>query len=781
MDVKHLFAFLTGLTKPDMRISRESPCVPSVELRESRYLSMSKSNQHERVAAIVQTIKDVERSPLSVRQYFKAKVTPFGRAQYYLHKKTLEERGIQGLYDQRSQGNNVKFTKEMKSFVKGLLEVHRTMPSSEVQSALQHEFGVVLSITGINDFRREYDLRRSEKAFQESGASELVIALALASGFIGTMTDAILQHVQHKRASESFRKSRSMPKDHADLRSHGQFTSDYNSAPGISESRFQSLDEKCRQKRFASMRVFSRSKASLMRYTLALFALPLVTVNGRVRSIDHPRGNALAYLGGYNYKAATLNKHLSELKYLQVSNDLIATTARFWIEFWSKRNRGEALFACYYLDGHTKALWSSKSCYKGKVTMLGRIMNCLEQVFIHDGQGHPIYFRTFNGHADLGMHVLSMMDRISGYLKETTNTDTDAQLSVNRILIFDGGSNGVRTLRGLCTSDYHFITILDANQVTERKIKAVSQEKRYEYGEARLVDCAIELEDSHEHGYLFEIRAVQVHWDNGRLAVLITSLSSNIFSPDNVVKSYFDRWPMQELNFKEMKSRVNIHRVVGYGKKVVNNTSVLEKIKRLQRQIHELEQALEKPLHEMSTVEERLHARIKEERMYREMSQVVDGERTLSEADAPIFQEIQRDINRLKRKIREIKNGDVKRFTALKKKRTELARIIDKKKLYRVDVELDQIMTCFKISFANICCYLLEECFNGENMTLHRLFETIFELRGQMQFEGEQRNIYIKRNPKQKALMKKLDHAFDVINHMRIADINGYTYHFTLV
>ncbi|MDM8525498.1 hypothetical protein QUF80_19185 [Desulfococcaceae bacterium HSG8] len=79
-------------------------------------------------------------------------------------------------------------------------------------------------------------------------------------------------------------------------------------------------------------------------------------------------------------------------------------------------------------------------------------------------------------------------------------------------------------------------------------------------------------------------------------------------------------------------------------------------------------------------------------------------------------------------------------FASLKKKRTELARIIDKKKIYRVDVESDQIMTCFKISFANICCHLLTKCFNGEKMTLRRLFDTIFDLRGQMRTEGGQRN-----------------------------------------
>ncbi len=727
----------------------------------------------------MQTLQDVERSPLSVRQYFQKHATPFGRVQYYLYKKMLAERGIQGLYDQRSQGNHVKLTKEMRGFVKGVLSSTPSMPSSEVQRLVEHEFGSTVSLTVLNEFRRTQNLRRCPDSWQESGASELLIALALGSGIIETLTDAIYQYVQQERTSERFLTSGSRPKDHPDLRDKGRFTSAYNTSPHVRKARFQSVEEKLNTKRLVSMGIFSRSRSSLQRYTLALFSLPLVTHNGRVRSVDNPRGNALRYLCGYNYKACSLTKHLNELKYLQMAEPLIATTAQFWIDFWARRTKTTPVFACYYIDGNTKALWSSKSCHKGKVTMLGRVMNCLEQVFIHDGQGHPIYFQTFRGHADLGKNVLRMMDRISGYLDETMNSIEPC--SVNKILIFDGGGNGVKTLRGLCQSEYHFITILDANQVSARKLKSVSQEKRYEYGDASLVDCAIELEDSFEKGYLFETRAVQVHWDNQRMAVLITSLSKDLCSPDNVVKSYFDRWPAQELNFKEMKSRVNLHRVVGYGKKSMDNIPVLDKIERLQKQIQGLEHTLDGPLQEIREVEDTLQARIQEERIFREKSLVLHGKRTLSEEDMHQFLDIQKDINRLKRKLKKIEKREAKLLTSLKKKSTELARIREKRTIYQVDVELDQIMTCFKISFANVCCYLLTECFNGERMTLQRLFEAIFELRGQMRIEGEQRHVCIKRNPKQEAMMKKLEAACEIMNHMGLQDMHEYRYHFELV
>lgn len=743
------------------------------------YPMMRTLEQDQRIAVILQVMKDVERSPLPVRQYFKETLTPFGRVQYYQYKKAIAQSGIQGLCDHRSQGNHVKFTDEMKHFVKGVLAYHRSMPSSDVHQAIIQEFGVSVSLTVLHDFRRAHELSRCPDTGQKSGASELLIALALESGFIETFTDVIYQHVQRKKASERFTNSVSLPPDHCELRSQGRFTAAYNRSAEVSGARFQSVEEKRGQKRLASMAIFSHSKATFLRYTLALLSLPLVTGNGRVRSVDNPKGNALAYLCGYNCKATTLNKYLREVKYLHLADELMVATARFWIDFWSRRNGSKTMFACYYIDGNSKALWSSKPGHKGKVTMLGRVMNCLEQVFIHDGQGHPIYFETFNGHADLGKNALRMMDRLSSDLNETM--DSAEPFSVNRILIFDGAGNGVRTLRGLCQSAYHFITILDDNQVTDRKLKSESPRKRYAYGDAYVVDCVIELEDSQEKGDLFETRAVQVQWDNQRTSVLITSLAKELFSVDHVVKSYFDRWPMQELDFKDMKSLVNIHRVVGYGKKSVANTAALEKIDHLQAQIQKLEKILAAPLDQIHQIEEELRSQIQKERIYREKSKLVDGKRKLSERDAHHLKALQKEINRLMRHIKTIEKADAKRFTSLKKKRTELARIIDKKKIYQVDVELAQIMTCFKISFANLCCYLLTECFNSERMTLQRLFDMIFDLPAQMWIEDKQRHILIERNSKQKEMMKKLEDALEIINRMKITDINGNMYNFKVV
>jgi hypothetical protein len=75
----------------------------------------------DRIVRIIQLMEDIEKSSLSVSQYFKERNVPFGRAQYYLYKKTIEEKGIEGLIDLRNKGNNLKLTDEIKIFVKGLI------------------------------------------------------------------------------------------------------------------------------------------------------------------------------------------------------------------------------------------------------------------------------------------------------------------------------------------------------------------------------------------------------------------------------------------------------------------------------------------------------------------------------------------------------------------------------------------------------------------------------------------------------------------------------------
>ncbi|UCE06619.1 MAG: hypothetical protein JSW07_00840, partial [bacterium] len=469
------------------------------------------------------------------------------------------------------------------------------------------------------------------------------------------------------------------------------------------------------------------------RKNLAVLLLPLVTNNGATRSVNTPLGNALRYACGYNYKSATIDKYLRELKYLQVSGDLINCNARFWIQFWKQYDSENHKVACYYIDGNVKPLWSSKRCRKGKVSMLGRVMGCLEQVVIHDGHGRPIYLRTFSGNADLGKNALKTMDELDVLLNKNQKPRTKKS-HCSRALVIDSAGNAVQTLRAFSASSYHYITILDTNQIKERKFKHLEAPQRYDYGEALLTDCRIELIDSKESGYIYDSRAVRVQWDNGKESCLVTSIPKSIFDASEVVKAYFDRWPYCEKQYAMMKAATCFYQVVGYGKKLVPDENMVDKIKKLQTDLRKMQQKLENPLSQIATEEKKLQALFAKERQLKERSKInQEGKRDQSRLNQKNLESCQRDIRKIQRKIKLIEEPFKKELNTLRQKSKEFARIQGKRRVYHVDVELDQLMTSFRLTLANLLVLLAKEILDDTPIEMDTLIQSILFLSGRIE------------------------------------------------
>lgn len=400
--------------------------------------------------------------------------------------------------------------------------------------------------------------------------------------------------------------------------------------------------------------------------------------------------------------------------------------------------------------------------------MLGRVMNCLENVFIHDGKGHPIYFQTFQGHADIGKHALNMVHQLTSMLD-----DPSAHIQVNRIIVFDAGGNGVQTLRGFNDSDEYYITILDENQTKERKFKHKQLETQYKYGNAKLIDCQIELLDSDEKNYIYESRAIIVNWDNGRKAVIVTDIPRELLDESEVVKKYFDRWPLQEKIFRDEKSGVDIHRVSGHGIKMESYDKMVERHRQICETITHLKLKLKAPLMEINEIEAQLSELYQQEKILREKSMIVEGKRILDDLDAICLKECESQINRCIRQKTKIEKEHKDDFDKLKKNVEEEKRLRDKDKVYRVDVELDQIMTCFKMSFVNLCSFFLIKCFEGEKFELLTLMESIFQLDGSASVSDDRKIIDLEMNPKEPYLMDKLYKGLQILNTMQVHDLEG--------
>ena len=744
------------------------------------------SDKAKREEEILKVFKRVEKSDLSAKDYFATNQTPISLPQYYRLRKRYDQQGVDGLKDQRQSGNARKVNPQQVELLRGILTYNRHLTSESLKQELQSKWGIGLDKSRIDQFRRQFNLSRIKpkavnREIAQFAGIEIFSALANHVGILEHWAVTIQQRLNQVKQTELYkdRSSRDTGDHIYARRRDGTFSPRYNRLNKVRKMKFASIDDKVRDKDFSRLSLYQTKEASLNRKNLALLLLPLVTNNGASRSIDKPLGNALRYACGYNYKNATIDKYLRELKYLQVSTELINCNARFWSNFWKQYDSADHKVACYYIDGNVKPLWSSKRCRKGKAPMLGRVMNCLEQVVIHDGFGRPIYFRTFSGHADLQSHALQSMEQLGEFLNEGQKVRPNNS-RCNRALILDGGGNSVQTLRAFSKSDYHYITILDTNQIHERKFKDLSSIERYRYGKASLNDCRIELVDSKEPGYIYESRAVHVHWDNGRECCLVTSIPQNIFDASEVVKAYFDRWPFCEKQYAMMKAAVCFYQVVGYGKKYVSDENMIDRIKKHQTALQQLQHELRTPLSQITVNEQKLQMLFEKERQLKEKSKIKDGKRIQSLRNQEALKTCQRDIGKIQREIKKIEEPFEKQFAALRKKSKEFARIQGKQKVYHVDVELDQLLTSFRLTLANLLAFLAKEILDDMHVEMSTLIQSILFLSGTIEQFPDYRKVSINKNEKDPKFMEKLSKGLAKLNALKIRHPSNAIYEFTL-
>ena len=617
-----------------------------------------------------------------------------------------------------------------------------------------------------------------ERIFTPCGGFEIIGALALHLGWAKHTAEVIRQERERFRKSDAFRQER-VSRDRKGRNALGQVTGEYNRRADIRMRRFASVEEKREHKNYSRMALFQAGELIVERKCLAILALPLITLNGTARSANTVLGNALEHFCNYNYQHATLDKFLRELKYLGISDHLLRDQVSFWQAHWRtiENNPSGLPFLCYYVDGNTKPLWSGKRVKKNKVTMLGRVMGCLEQVFVHDGFGHPVYLETYAGKAPMGEHVLDMFEKI-----EDAMEGPGPPLRVTRVIVMDAASNGVATLRALAEQDrYHYITALDDNQYHPSKVREEGRPKRYYYGDATLRDGLLELEDSREKGYLVVVRAVRIDWDYGKRTVLITSLPKETVGTSLVVKAYFDRWPHEELQFRSMKSFACLNRVAGYGKKKLPDEKVQQTQKALQRRITALRQRLSLPLKAIADQEERLAVCIDKERRIHSRSQIVDGKRVVNEEMRSILKSLSREMAQCRHQTKSIESEWGKDFHGLRRYEKEWLRLQGKDYVYRIDVELDQIMAYFRIALVNLSSWFLQEYLPNHTMALAQFLHNILLMSAEIELTKDIRRIRLNRNPKDPEGMARLEPALQQLNDLQIQHLDGRRIEFVVV
>ncbi|MDP6677108.1 MAG: helix-turn-helix domain-containing protein [Pirellulales bacterium] len=735
---------------------------------------------NDRESQIMDAVARIEQSDLSASEYIKLNGAPFSIAQFYRYRSRLLKEGADGLRDGRLDGNRRKLGKEETTFLRGFVKGKEEVSPSEAVRAVAEEFGTIVHRSTMSRALRNLGAatgRGTGDAIDMERVScagfELVAAIALHLGWPEHTARCVMEVIETRGGQPQ----PGVQPDRSGRNSKGQFTKRYNQRASIRKTRFASIDVKRSSKDLRRMDIFHTSEKNLERKALAILALPLVTLNGQIRHVNASLGNALAGFCGYNYKQGTLERFLRELKYLGVSENLLCKQVQFWHKNWGQvKTELQLPFLCYYIDGNTKPVWSRLRVQQNKVTMWGRVMGCMEQMFVNDCFGRPIYFETYSGHGPVGVYTLSMMEKVEQYLQGAGVTSR-----VCRVLVMDGASNSVETLRAFAAqSRYHYITTLDDNQWSTRKVRSECSPQRYRWGNATVYDCEIELADSKEKGYLITVRALRVEWDYGKRTVLLTSLPAGAVGPSLVVKAYFDRWPRQELMFRGMKALASLHRVAGYGKQQIEDPVVREKQEKLQNKIKALRGKLKEPLAEIAQQTCAIAALIEQERVLRNAGGIKKGRRVLKKKDRETLEACSSEISRAHRRIKKIEDQYEKDFKSLRRCEAGWLRLQGKEFVYRIDVELDQILTYFRVSLANLCSYFLKEFLKMGPSSFMTLMQSVLLLEGDVAETDEIRTVVLKRNEKDPGCMEMLEAALAKLAGASLRTLSGKKYEFSL-
>ena len=100
--------------------------------------------------------------------------------------------------------------------------------------------------------------------------------------------------------------------------------------------------------------------------------------------------------------------------------------------------------------------------------------------------------------------------------------------------------------------------------------------------------------------------------------------------------------------------------------------------------------------------------------------------------------------------------------------------------VYHVDVELDQLLTSFRLSFANILAFLAKEILDGTPVEMNTLIQSILFLSGTIEQFPEYRKININKNEKDSKFMEKLSRGLQKLNALKIRHPSGAIYEFKL-
>ena len=219
----------------------------------------------------------------------------------------------------------------------------------------------------------------------------------------------------------------------------------------------------------------------------------------------------------------------------------------------------------------------------------------------------------------------------------------------------------------------------------------------------------------------------------------------------------------------------------GFGKKRLPDDKVRKAQKDLQVRITALRQKLSVPLKAIADQEEHLAICIEKERRIHSRSPIVSGKRVIDEKTRLIVKSLSAQMAQCRGRIKSIESDWTKDLQRLRRYEKEWLRLHGKEYVYRIDVELDQIMAYFRISLVNLSSWFLHECLPKHTMALSKLLHNILLMSAEIKLTKDIRCVMLKRNLKDPEGMQILEPALQKLNDLQIHHLDGRRIEFYLL
>jgi len=746
----------------------------SPEAREARFSQAQK--KLELINALDERVGNESERAASVRLN-----AGFDRTTIRRWREKYNELGFDGLISIRI-GPYSRMPEEIQSTICTLRRMDSNINVEDIISHVKKHHTYKTSGTTVKRVLRENGLNRNRGGQKgkipaavdqrlEYGGMKLLEAACVETGYVGALAKAVSAHVKELPRPEA-----PVEPDKSGRDQFGRITSEYNEryrkkaedpiGPG-----YASVSEKRKDTDPARMAIARTKESTIESKLLGLMASPLIG-SGRWDGMRAAHADIfLKEACGYSYMPATLDKFSRELKYAGVAGTLWEVHARFWLSETSKWG-DERRAAVIYTDGTPKGIWTNLFSQSTKVSNVGRIMPGLDVVAFHSGYGVPLWMLTHSGRAPL---VNVLPDAINKF------DEICDPYPATGILVIDAEGNSIPFVKGLEQGNpgRAWIMRLRDDWVRGKKIFKRTNYRAYRNGDRVRMGLADFNDPEAPDGGKFRMRVIEVERRTSGKVIYIgasTLLHELDWRPADIADLYFDRWPLQEANFRAVNQAAGFKNVHGYGKQLVDNISVITKLDGLTRKTGNAEELLTRQQDKLEICEKKVCEENKilnrkmrrRETVRRHIESKLESGKTATPSLQNLLKEqydLVDDIAQGKEHLSKCQdcydqaktkcNNTQTRLEGYKKEKRKLE---SQREIFAHDVELDSLFSLLKVGLVLIITYILKEYFGGACMDALTFLERLATLPARLRVTPDLEIVtfeYNRRDPDMMALLEK--------------------------